>query len=169
MKLVWTLDDRELLLSARSHLRVGALTYADYRAIENRLVGHLSRDHRCFVSGTDGIERSSDDGAFLVFDKVTALPCPAVDEFAYVSGCTELELQVTLPRPDVALHFWGDQTAEVYSDARELVADAEAVVSTWTAELADAGCRHVELGRASSANEVVGLIEPLWTTRKEPS
>lgn len=179
LKLVWTLDSggsRPIayprdLTAARRSLRAGTLAYSRYRAIEDRIATDLPCDIRCFLAGTEGLAQRSPGSAFVVVDKLTALQCPAVDEFAYVSGCTELDLQVTLPAPEAILGFWCEQARTIYPNPLELVQDASEVVKTWIGELADAGCRHIEVGapQPDTGITVAGLISPLWTTQKARS
>jgi 5-methyltetrahydropteroyltriglutamate--homocysteine methyltransferase len=82
---------------------------------------------------------------FTVTEKITVLPCPAVDEFRYARERASKPLKVTLPSPVMMLGLWGDESKDAYPDPLELVADAGAAVKRWALELADAGCEYIQL------------------------
>jgi 5-methyltetrahydropteroyltriglutamate--homocysteine methyltransferase len=82
---------------------------------------------------------------FSVVEKITALPCPAVEEFAYASQRTDKPLKVTLPGPAMMLGMWGDASRDAYPDPLQLVADAGEAVAGWMRDLAQAGCTYIQL------------------------
>ena len=82
---------------------------------------------------------------FTVASKVEPLPCPGVDEFVYASKRTSLPVKVTLPSPMMVLGFWGEGSRSAYPDPFELARDTAEVVKGWMKELADAGCRHIQI------------------------
>jgi 5-methyltetrahydropteroyltriglutamate--homocysteine methyltransferase len=82
---------------------------------------------------------------FSVTEKITPLPCPALDEFAYAKSRTSKPLKVTVPSSVLILAFWGDASRDAYPDPLELVADVGAIIKGWVRELADAGCEYIQL------------------------
>ena len=82
---------------------------------------------------------------FTVTERVTALPCPAVDEFRYASARTAKPVKVTLPSPMMILGFWNEQSLDAYPDPFELAQDAATAVRKWVRELADAGCNYIQI------------------------
>ena len=82
---------------------------------------------------------------FTVTERVTALPCPAVEEFRYASTRTTKPVKVTLPSPMMILGFWNEQSLDAYPDPFELAQDAAAAVRHWVRELADAGCKYIQI------------------------
>ena len=82
---------------------------------------------------------------FTVTERVTALPCPALDEFRYARAHTTKELKVTLPSPIMILGFWNEQSRDAYPDPFELAQDAAEAVRGWVRDLADAGCTYIQI------------------------
>jgi 5-methyltetrahydropteroyltriglutamate--homocysteine methyltransferase len=82
---------------------------------------------------------------FSVVEPISALPCPALEEFAYARERTDKPIKVTLPSPLMILGFWGDASRDAYPDPYELVVDAGEAVRGWYRELADAGCTYIQL------------------------
>jgi 5-methyltetrahydropteroyltriglutamate--homocysteine methyltransferase len=82
---------------------------------------------------------------FTVTERVTALACPAVEEFRYASARTAKPVKVTLPSPMMILGFWNEQSRDAYPDPFELAQDAAAAVRGWVRELADAGCKYIQI------------------------
>ena len=82
---------------------------------------------------------------FSVTERVTPLACPVLDEFAYARSRTERTLKVTLPSPMMMLGFWSEHSRAAYPDPFELAEDAAQAVAAWMRELADAGCRYIQI------------------------
>jgi 5-methyltetrahydropteroyltriglutamate--homocysteine methyltransferase len=95
--------------------------------------------------GHDGTAAEEFQVPFTVVERITALPCPAVDEFRYAAPRTDRPLKVTLPGPVMALGMWGEASRDAYPDPLELVADACAAIVGWMHELAEAGCSYIQL------------------------
>ncbi|UGS37344.1 cobalamin-independent methionine synthase II family protein [Capillimicrobium parvum] len=92
-----------------------------------------------------GEDRMSVQIPFSVAERISALPCPAVEEFRYARERTSKPLKVTLPGPIMMLGLWGDVSRDAYPDPLELVADAGAAIKRWMGELAEAGCTFIQL------------------------
>jgi 5-methyltetrahydropteroyltriglutamate--homocysteine methyltransferase len=82
---------------------------------------------------------------FSVTDRVTALACPGVEEFAYSSSRTDRTVKVTLPSPMMMLGMWNEQSRDAYPDPFDLAADAADAVAGWMRQLADAGCCYIQI------------------------
>jgi 5-methyltetrahydropteroyltriglutamate--homocysteine methyltransferase len=82
---------------------------------------------------------------FSVVEKITPLPCPAVEELAYASQRTEKPIKVTLPSPLMILGMWGEAARDAYPDPLDLAADAAGAVLGWARDLAAAGCTYIQL------------------------
>jgi 5-methyltetrahydropteroyltriglutamate--homocysteine methyltransferase len=82
---------------------------------------------------------------FSVTEKLSTRPCPALEEFAYASERTSLPVKVTLPSPMMILGFWSEHSRDAYPDPFELATDAAGAVAGWMRELADAGCRYIQI------------------------
>lgn len=82
---------------------------------------------------------------FSVTEKIRALECPGVAEFRYASQHTDKLIKVTLPSPMMMLGFYGDASREVYPDPFELAVDATEAVQQWMRQLAEAGCRYIQI------------------------
>jgi 5-methyltetrahydropteroyltriglutamate--homocysteine methyltransferase len=83
---------------------------------------------------------------FSVTEKVKARgECPGVAEFRYAAQRTDKLVKVTLPSPLLALSFYGETSRDVYPDPFEFAADTTEVVETWMRQLADAGCRYIQI------------------------
>jgi 5-methyltetrahydropteroyltriglutamate--homocysteine methyltransferase len=114
-----------------------------------------------FVSGLDGLSpmqsvtirfrgKRAEDAMevtipFTVTDRLAARPCPGVAELLYASARTSLPVKVTLPSPMMILGFWTEASRDAYPDPFELAADAAEAVRTWMRELAEAGCRYIQI------------------------
>jgi len=82
---------------------------------------------------------------FSVTERVTALSCPALEEFEYASKRTSKPIKVTLPSPMMILGFWSEHSRDAYSDPFDLAVDAAEAVRRWMRELADAGCTYIQI------------------------
>jgi 5-methyltetrahydropteroyltriglutamate--homocysteine methyltransferase len=82
---------------------------------------------------------------FSVTDRITALSCPAIEEFRYARSRTSLPLKVTLPSPMMILGFWSEHSKRAYPEPFELAVDAAHAVQTWLRELAEAGCKYIQV------------------------
>jgi 5-methyltetrahydropteroyltriglutamate--homocysteine methyltransferase len=82
---------------------------------------------------------------FSVVERITPLPCPAVEEFAYAAEHTDKPVKVTLPGPLMMLGMWGDASKDAYPDPLDLAADAADAVLGWARDLAAAGCTYIQL------------------------
>jgi len=82
---------------------------------------------------------------FTVTERITAMPCPALAEFAYARQHTDKPIKVTLPSPTMSIGFYNDHSKDAYPDPLELVSDAAEAVRGWMRELADAGCRYIQI------------------------
>lgn len=86
--------------------------------------------------------------------------CPlAVDEFAFLRDITRVTPKITLPAPST-MHFYAGRhfaDPDVYPDAGTFFADLADVFQEEIAELADAGCRYVQLDEVAIAM----LCDPL--------
>jgi 5-methyltetrahydropteroyltriglutamate--homocysteine methyltransferase len=82
---------------------------------------------------------------FSVTEPVKALECPGVAEFSYASQRTDRLLKVTLPSPMLALSFYGETSREAYPDPFEFAADAAEAIEQWMRQLAQAGCRYIQI------------------------
>jgi 5-methyltetrahydropteroyltriglutamate--homocysteine methyltransferase len=77
----------------------------------------------------------------------------ALDEFSYLRSIAAATPKITLPSPST-MHFWrGRQFADpgVYDDARNFFHDLGAVYRLEIADLADAGCRYVQIDEVALA------------------
>ena len=77
----------------------------------------------------------------------------ALDEFSYLRSIAAATPKITLPSPST-MHFWrGRQFADpgVYDDARNFFRDLGAVYRLEIADLADAGCRYVQIDEVALA------------------
>jgi 5-methyltetrahydropteroyltriglutamate--homocysteine methyltransferase len=68
-----------------------------------------------------------------------------VAEFRHAAARTALPVKVTLPSPMMILGFWNDASRDAYPDPFDLAVDAAQAVGAWIRELADAGCRYVQI------------------------
>jgi 5-methyltetrahydropteroyltriglutamate--homocysteine methyltransferase len=82
---------------------------------------------------------------FAVTSRVVARDCPGVDEFKYAAKQSTLPVKVTLPSPGMMIGLWTDQSKAAYPDVWKLMEDAADAVKTWMRQLADAGCRYVQI------------------------
>jgi 5-methyltetrahydropteroyltriglutamate--homocysteine methyltransferase len=82
---------------------------------------------------------------FTVTERIRARPCPGLAEFCYAAARTSLPVKVTLPSPMMILGFWNERSRDAYADPFELAADAADAVRGWMRELADAGCRYIQV------------------------
>lgn len=134
--------------------------------------GEMRRDifFDFFVSGAEGLARrdgwtvqfrsAESDGAmevalpFVATERLRARSSPGLAEYRYARERTALPLKVTLPSPTLATAFWTREgSGDVYPDPLALVADATAIVRSWVAELAEAGCPYIQID-APELNEV---------------
>jgi 5-methyltetrahydropteroyltriglutamate--homocysteine methyltransferase len=125
--------------------------------------GEMRRDifFGLFISGMDGLSplpgetvsfRDSDQDIamqvqipFSVTDRVRPRACPAVDEFRYVADRTDLPVKVTLPSPMMMVGFWSEHSRDAYPDPFDLATDAADAVRGWMTQLAEAGCRYIQI------------------------
>lgn len=114
-----------------------------------------------FVSGTTGLEpikggsvrfrdAESDNAMevtipFTVTNKLVAGLCPGVAEFNYSKQRTDRLVKVTLPSPMMILGFWNKASLDVYPNPFDLAADAAKTVGQWMTQLADAGCKCIQI------------------------
>jgi len=114
-----------------------------------------------FVSGLEGLSplpsytvrfhgRRPEDAMevaipFTVTERIRPRLCPGVAEFRYAAERTSLPVKVTLPSPMMILGFWNDRSRDAYPDPFELAADAAEAVRGWMRDLADAGCRYIQV------------------------
>jgi 5-methyltetrahydropteroyltriglutamate--homocysteine methyltransferase len=97
---------------------------------------------------------------FAVTEKVRAQgECPAVAEFRYASQRTDKLLKVTLPSPMLALSFYADASRDAYPDPFDLAADATDAVEHWMRQLAEAGCRYIQIDSPEMAGAYVDQRE----------
>jgi 5-methyltetrahydropteroyltriglutamate--homocysteine methyltransferase len=82
---------------------------------------------------------------FSVTERIKALPCPALAEFAYAVDRTERPVKITLPSPMLITGFWGEISHGPYPDPFQLAEDATVAVAGWMRELSDAGCRYIQI------------------------
>jgi 5-methyltetrahydropteroyltriglutamate--homocysteine methyltransferase len=83
---------------------------------------------------------------FSVTDKVTARPCPAVDEYKYAAAKTDKQVKITLPSPTLMVEcFWNENSRDAYPDPLDLARDAHDAVAQWMREVADAGCTYIQI------------------------
>jgi 5-methyltetrahydropteroyltriglutamate--homocysteine methyltransferase len=82
---------------------------------------------------------------FTVTERLRARSCPGVAELRYAAARTSLPVKVTLPSPMMMLGFWNERSRDAYPDPFELAADAAHAVRGWMRELADAGCRYIQI------------------------
>jgi 5-methyltetrahydropteroyltriglutamate--homocysteine methyltransferase len=81
----------------------------------------------------------------------------AAEEFAYARGRTDRLLKVTLPSPLMLAYFWSPQrSTAAYRDPFALFADAAAIIRAEAQELADLGCRYIQI----DAPELATLADP---------
>lgn len=90
---------------------------------------------------------------FTVTDRISARVCPGIAEFKYASARTAKPVKVTLPSPGLLTGMWNQQSRSAYPDPFQLMEDAAQVVETWMRQLAEAGCRYIQLD-APELNEV---------------
>jgi 5-methyltetrahydropteroyltriglutamate--homocysteine methyltransferase len=124
--------------------------------------GEMRRDifFDFFISGMSGLSpvpavtvtfRNNDSDVdemtipFSVTDKVEVRDCPGLAEFRYAAKQTDKLVKVTLPSPMLALGFYGDASRDAYPDPFEFAADAADAVEQWMYQLADAGCRYIQI------------------------
>ena len=114
-----------------------------------------------FVSGLEGLSplpaytvrfhgRRPEDAMevtipFTVTERIRPRVCPGVAEFRYASARTSLPVKVTLPSPMMILGFWNERSRDAYPDPFELASDAATAVRGWIRDLADAGCRYIQI------------------------
>jgi 5-methyltetrahydropteroyltriglutamate--homocysteine methyltransferase len=125
--------------------------------------GEMRRDifFGFFVSGINGLSmvpagsirfrnEHTDNAMEIVFpasvtEKIEVRECPAVAEFRYAAQRTDKIVKVTLPSPMLMLTFYGEASRNAYPDPFELAADAATAVERWMRELAEAGCRYIQI------------------------
>jgi 5-methyltetrahydropteroyltriglutamate--homocysteine methyltransferase len=95
--------------------------------------------------GRDGAIEQEVTVPFTITDRVTALPCPGVEEYLYARERTELPVKVTLPSPLMITGFWNEASRDAYPDPHDLIADVGTAVRGWFRELAQAGCTYIQL------------------------
>ena len=91
---------------------------------------------------------------FAVTEKVRPRSSPALAEFEYARPRTRLSVKVTVPSPTLISAFWAREvSADAYPDVFDLIADVVDIVKHWIVELAQAGCRYIQVD-APELNEV---------------
>lgn len=90
---------------------------------------------------------------FTVTDRISARDCPGVAEYRYASSRTVKPVKVTLPSPGLLTGMWNDKSRAAYPDPFMLMEDAAEAVASWMQQLADAGCRYIQID-APELNEV---------------
>jgi 5-methyltetrahydropteroyltriglutamate--homocysteine methyltransferase len=87
----------------------------------------------------------------------------AVDEFVFLRDITRVTPKITLPAPSTMHFYAGGHFADpnVYADAETFFADLADVFQGEIADLADAGCRYVQLDEVAIAM----LCDPLLRER----
>ena len=73
--------------------------------------------------------------------------CAAVDEFLYVAERTDRVVKVTLPGPTTApIVMWHQEhSRDAYPDWYGLAEDTAEVIRGWIGQLADAGCKYIQI------------------------
>ena len=164
--------DRERLREVEDRAVDRALRIQEEAGVDVVTDGEMRRDifFDFFASGTEGLvphqgwvvrfhNTPGDDAfqvqmPFAVTEKIRPRGSPALTEYEYARAHTELPVKVTVPSPTLISAFWAaDVSADAYPDVFDLIADATAIVKHWIVELAQAGCRYIQID-APELNEV---------------
>ncbi|MCT7660721.1 cobalamin-independent methionine synthase II family protein [Mycobacterium deserti] len=149
-----------------------ALKMQENAGLEVLTDGEMRRDNFMdfFFTGMNGLSevpstamtfhgKDGSDQAFVfpftVTEKVTARECPGVAEFRYAADRTDKLIKVTLPSPMLAVGLYAEASRDVYRDPYDFTADVADVLEQWMIQLADAGCRYIQIDAPEMATVYV--------------
>lgn len=107
--------------------------------------------------GDDTDETTTIELPVVVTGKLQRRRSFGVEEFSYVRSRTDRIVKVTLPSPLMLSYFWSPKVSSaVYNDPFDLFTDAAQLVLDEARELAELGCRYIQI----DAPELATLVDP---------